>query len=352
MTTGLRISLLVLLSLCFSMGGRALAQEGRSVHAERLRYDARTGEWVELPRLEPGTDRGDLAAARAQMAGAEYRQAHRSIKRWLKDYGGTSELYPEAILLRGQIEKARRNYYRSQEVLTELSQDYAGTAEAEEALFEILNVSEVFLSGVRRKLWGMRILSGTDLALDLLDSITVQAPKSSLAEQAVKTKADFYFNQGDFALSEFEYSRLIQMFPKSRYVRYAMRRSADAALASFAGTQFDDAPLIEAQERYRQYAQQYRGLADQDQVGLILADINEKRGLKEFEIGEYYERTDHPKAAAFYYRSTMSNWPDTIAADKAAVALGRAVGDSTEKEAASALTGTETAASSQDREAD
>ncbi len=339
MLSWLRISLLLCLVLGCSAGRAALAQESRPTRPQRLRFDADRGEWVDLPRLEPGTDSGDLAAVRSLLADARYRKAHKSIKRWLKRYGDTSVLFPEALLMRGQVEKARRNYHVSQEILSQLSQEYQGTAQADEATAELFNIAEVFLSGVRRKVWGVRLLRANDLALDILDGIAVRFPDSSLAEQAVKAKADFHFRQGDFALSELEYARLVQMFPKSRYVRYAMRRSADAALASFAGIRFDDAPLIEAQERYRLYAQQYRGLAEQEQIGLILADIREKRGSKELDIGAYYQQTGHPKAAAFYYRSTVTNWPDTIAANKASAALKGAVGHAAGQQKTPALTG-------------
>ncbi len=289
--------------------------------AERLRFDPERGTWQELAKLEAGTAAGDLAIARASFAAEEYAGARKAINRWLKDYGTGSELYPQVVLLRARVDKAHRDYYLAYGRLTELLDEYGGTATASEAAVEMFNVAEVFLSGVRRKFWGMRLLRATDLGLDILDDLAVRFPETELAEQAIKTKADYFFARGDFGLAELEYSRLAQSFPRSRYRRYAMRRSADSALASFGGMRFDDAPLVEAEERYRDYAAQYRGLAEQEQVGLILEDIQERRAAKEFDIGAYYDKTHQHDAATFYYRSTIKYWPDTIASRKALGAL-------------------------------
>jgi hypothetical protein len=106
-------------------------------------------------------------------------------------------------------------------------------------------------------------------------------------------------------------------------VRYAQRRSADAALASWGGIEFDDAGLIEAEERFSRYLAQYPGLAEQEGIGQILQQIRGQRAAKEYSIGWYYEKTKHPKAAIFYYRSTSENWPDTVAAAQARERLGR-----------------------------
>ena len=127
---------------------------------------------------------------------------------------------------------------------------------------------------------------------------------------------------------------MVETFSRSRYVRRATLQAARAALASFPGTEFDDAALIEAEERFSRYLAQYPGSAEQEGVGLIVADIGETRAAKEFSIGEYYVRTGHGRAALFYYRSTMRHWPETIAALRAAERL-QATGADVEMEGAS-----------------
>ncbi len=337
---GLNCRLSVAVWMCAAAAG--FGQDRPGPRAERLKYDTERGGWVALLAPVAGTDAGDLAFARASLAAEEYARAQRQVRRWLKTYGTGSVLYPHALLLRAQIEKARRSYYVAYATLTELLDAYGATEIADDAAVEMFNIGEVYLSGVRRKFWGMRLLRATDLGLDILDDVAVRFPDTSLAEQAIKTKGDYFFKEGDFGLAELEYNRLATSYAQSRYRRYAMRRSADSALASFGGVRFDDAPLIEAEERYRQYAAEYRGLAEQERVGLILEDILERRAAKEFDVGGYYEKTVHPRAAAFYYRSTIEHWPDTIASRKARAALGAMGEEAPEADvAAGAMVGSE-----------
>lgn len=285
--------------------------------AQQLEYDPKTGQWIEREPPVPGTPPGDLQLARQAFAREDYAKAHRKIRKWLKTYGEQEMLYPEALLLRAEVEIARGDYYQAHKHLQEFLGQYGGTELAERAAYYEFVVAEVFLSGKRRKWLGMRLLNATDTGVEILDEMPNAYPDSTLAQEAIKTKADYYFGQSEFTLAEMEYANLVEEYPRSQWVRYAMRRSAEAALASFGGIDFDDAPLIEAEDRFSHYLARYPGSAEQEGIGQILQQIHAQRAAKEFSIGQYYERTGHLRAARFYYGSTCDNWPDTIAASQA-----------------------------------
>ncbi len=285
--------------------------------AERLKFDAKQSQWVELPPPQPGTAEGDLALAQAMLTDERFAEARKAMKAWVKTYGANDIYYPAALLNRARIEKALRNYYQAYLLLDELLVSFRMSEAAEDAVVELFNIAEVFLSGVKRKVWGMRILDARDLGIEILDRISADYNGTDVAELAIKAKADYFYGRGDFALAEFEFGRLANEYPISRYVRYAMRRGADSALASFRGVAFDDAPLVESEERYRLYARAYPGLAEQEGIGLILQNIRERRAGKELETAYFYRRTKHTKAAAFYLRSVVEHWPGTVAARRA-----------------------------------
>ena len=317
----IRLILPALMMLGGTGPGSAFADEPPPDRPHQLRFDPERSEWIDLPRPEPGTAAGDLAAARASFAERRHKKARRLIKTWQKTYGMASELYPEALLLQARTEKALREYYQAYELLDRLLGEFRSTEVADDAAVELFNIAEVYLSGVRRKLWGMRLLNASDLALDILDRISTEFAGTRLAELSLKAKADYFFDRGDFTLAELEYARLLQDYPESQYRRYAMKHSADAALASFTGVRFDDASLVEAEERYRAYARQYPDHAGREGVNLILHGIRERRAEKEFEIGLYYRRIGQLQAARFYFESVRAHWPDTAAAAKATGAL-------------------------------
>ena len=114
-----------------------------------------------------------------------------------------------------------------------------------------------------------------------------------------------------------QYQRLIEDYPNSRYHQHALRRSAEATLASFTGVDYDEAPLIDVEERYHEYRKRYPAAAQHEGVDLILESVRELRAEKELLVGSYYERTEHFSSAFFCYRFVLSNWADTAAAVKA-----------------------------------
>ncbi len=299
------------------MGG-IVAEASEPPRSEQLQWDASRERWIEKSPPTPGTSGGDLAIAQKAFGDGEFDRANRLVGKWFKSYDESELVYPNAVVLKAKVQKARRRYYEAYLTLDVFLDDYSSSTVMEDVLIELFNIAEVQLSGVKRRNWlGFRWGSMEETGLEILDDISTSYAETSLAEQALKAKGDYFFAKGDFGLAEIEYRRLVQEHGNSRYYRYALRRSAEAALAGFSGTRFDDAPLIEAAERYDLYRRQFPGLAEQEGIGLVLNDIRERRATKEFETGQFYDRIGQGEAAAFYYRSTKDNWPETIAARRA-----------------------------------
>ncbi|MEE8169783.1 MAG: outer membrane protein assembly factor BamD, partial [Phycisphaerae bacterium] len=120
-----------------------------------------------------------------------------------------------------------------------------------------------------------------------------------------------HYQQGEFDEAEVSYARLARDFPRGRFDRLARLRSADSALANFPGVRFDDSSLLEAEARYQSYAAEYPEAAERQGVPERMMRIQESRAKKEYNIGQYYERTDSPRAAIYYYRYVAKTWPDT-----------------------------------------
>jgi outer membrane protein assembly factor BamD (BamD/ComL family) len=305
---------LVVVSLVLTAATAATAQQART---RKLTYDAQRKDWVELPPPPAGTPEGDLRCIRVQIKEGKHRRALSAIKRFVKTYGRADPQYPATLLAKAEALIGRREYYKAYGVVQEFMDAFGGMALTSDALRLKFVIAETYLTGLKRKIWGVRLLSGVDLAFRILDEIAVDHPDSRWAVYAVKTKADYLFHTGDHALAELEYARLLKDYPRSRYVQPSMRRSADAALASFRGIEYDEAALIEADERYRDYLSYYPLTHDTDDIALVLDGIQEQRAEKDFSIGQYYQRTDHLSSAIFYYRSILESWPETIAATKA-----------------------------------
>lgn len=299
-------------------GFRASAEKPR---LRKLTYDSQEKEWVEQTPPLPGTPDGDLFEIRRLNSNEQYGAALKSAKVFEARHGESDALYPEVLLARAEAMIGRKQFDEAHKLLQQFLDEYGGMAITVDALRLEFIIAEAYLGGVKRKVWGIFRVSAVDEGHKILDDIIADYPDTKLAELAHKAKADRLFSAGDHDLAEMEYARLLRDYAQSRYQEYALRRAADAALASFAGLEYDESALVEAQERYEDFRVRFGSAADREQVTVILESIRQSRAEKEHRIGEYYERTDHLSSAVFYYQLVVKEWPDTIAATKSAARL-------------------------------
>ncbi|HEX2971192.1 MAG TPA: outer membrane protein assembly factor BamD, partial [Tepidisphaeraceae bacterium] len=167
--------------------------------------------------------------------------------------------------------------------------------------------------GVKQKVWIFRFPAYEE-GLDILEKVVQRVPGAALAEDAIKSKADYYYRNGEFALAETEYARLAQEFPRGRYPRLALLMSAQSALARFPGVAYDDSALLEARERFVSFRERYPEFAEQENIEAFLRRIDETLAQKHLMVGKWYGRQKHPESAMIYYREVVSRWPNSAAA--------------------------------------
>lgn len=292
-------------------------------YRQRQVLDPQSDQWVdEAPPVIEGPG-DELGQARADLAEGQPAKARRLLTRWLKS-GGDEERYYEAVFLLGDAYFELRDFWKAATQYTTVAENTSGEL-FQSANQRCVDVARAFLSGQKRIVWRILRLPAYDEGVELLDRVWERVPGSRLGELALKLKADFYFNRGDVDLAQDEYANLAQQYPSGRYVQFAMLRTAVAAEAAFPGIRFDDRPLIEAEERYRQLQATFPGYAEREGVDQRLEGIRQQRAEKDCDIARWYERTRQPAAAEFYYRRILQDWPGTLAAAEAQSRL-RALG--------------------------
>jgi outer membrane protein assembly factor BamD (BamD/ComL family) len=307
--------------LSFSAAVRADTPKPPQRHAEQMIFDPQDQEWQVTPEPEAGTEDGDLAIARNWLAREEYKTAQSIIEDWLEEYPD-SPRYPEAIYLKGTCYLELEEYHDAHEAYRKLLDNYPGSLYAEKALSGEFRIAEQYLAGKKRKIWGGLLrISNEDGGLEILNDLIVNYPDTKFAQWALLAKADYYYISGQFGLAEDTYTMYAREYPRTRHHSYALLQAARSALASFAGIRYDESSLIEAQERFTQFKEQYPELARQQEVPVLLEQIASTRADKTLHTAKFYERTEHLQAAKYYYRKTVRNWPETPAGMEAAQKL-------------------------------
>lgn len=324
------LRLAILISAALVAPVTALAQVN-DTYRERLEYDTKTGEWVEIPAPVPGTDGGDLAIARALLAQNQYKDARDAFEDWFETYP-ESDLRREALfyaaeteIMAEDAEPKTGDVMQAYNWLEEILQAWPGSDLADRAVRRELVIAEMLLFKDRKqRIWkGAIWLGAEDEALDMLSKIAdTWAVGTPVAEQALRLKADYHYQNGQFDEAELTYARLMRDFPRGRYRKIALLRSGQSALARFPGVEFDDADLLEAQVYLRDFKTQYPQESDAYHVPQTLTRIQDSLAEKDFTVAQFYERTSKLDAAAYYYRHIMDSWPDSTWAAQSKERLG------------------------------
>lgn len=302
-------------------------------HAEHLVFNEKTGEWEHGVEPIPGTEDGDLDIARQWLARGEYKTTCKIVRDWMKQYGSDAPRYPEALYLYGTAYLERGLYRQAHKAYQELLNNYPGSEYAESALSQEFRIAEQYMAGKRKRIWGGLLwFRDREGGIAIMDDLVANYSDTPLAEMAQMAKAEYYFSRGELDLAESEYATFAREYPRSRWHARALLMSARCAQGRFAGIKFDEAPLIEAEERYRQYLREYPAAAERDEVSTTLEQITATRADKTLDIGKFYEKTEKFQAARFYYREIIIRWPKTPAALEARNRLA-AIGEPLEEPA-------------------
>ncbi len=286
---------------------------------ERQVLDPNTGAWIDQARPDAEGPLGEVDEARRLIAEGDWKQARPILKKWTKA-NPDDERYFEAMLLLGDTYFLGKDYWNAVERYQEVADNAAGE------LFHLaqsrsVDCARAFLAGEKRILWGFIPLPAYDDGCDILDRVWQRAPGTRLGEFALKQKADFRYDRGEFEIAKDEYANLVQQYPSGRHIQSSMLRSAESAEASFNGVKFDDRPLVDADVRFRQFKEEFPPLAEREAVDARLEGIRQKRADKDLDIAQWYERTKARDAAVFYYQRIVKDWPDTLAASQAQARL-------------------------------
>lgn len=300
--------------------GVTLAQEQLR---EREVLDPNRDAWVPAPTAPV---LGVLAAARQMIADGDEDDARDLLEDWLDDNPDDQNYY-DGVYLMGEAYFADDKFWQAYEQFNQVADSTAGDLFFA-AVRRSMDVARAFLAGEPRIIWKILRLPAQPDGVDILDRVEERVPGTRTAQEAIKIKADYFFEDGQMRLAQDEYQRLYRDYPDGRYARAALLRSAVAAEASFAGIRFDDTPLIEADERYRTVEDVYPAFAEREAVAERRRGIRRQRADKDLDVARWYQRSRNPEAAAFYYRLVIRDYAGTQAADEARdslVTLGFAV---------------------------
>jgi len=278
--------------------------------ASKQEYEFIDGKWVRIAPPAKGTAAGELSLIRQKVARGHGRRACRAAKRFLRKYPGDPAC-EEVTYLWGEAEIVRGRLFQAYGKFEDQFAQWPNGQYAERSLLREYEIAESFLGGTKRIVMGIIYIPAKGDGLEILARIVEHAPGSSLAEKALMRIGDHHYQHYDYEEAAEAYDRFLVLFGNTPRAPRAMLQAARATYASFHGIAFEDAPLLNARQRFRVFAERYPDRARKANVAQILQRIHVTLAEKTYRTGQFYERIGRKKPARFYYRLVVGDYSRT-----------------------------------------
>lgn len=185
----------------------------------------------------------------------------------------------------------------------------------EEALNYKLQIAECFRTGARKRFFGIKAMPkwayARTLACEIYNEVITSLPCHELAAEALWGKANLHWEDYDFKESVDAFQTLIRRFPRHELASEAYlcinRVYLNQACSEFQNPDLLALAEINTKKFARAFPKDERIEESEQDVQAIKEYY--ARGL--FETGQFYERKEKPLASSIYYKTAISEFPDT-----------------------------------------
>ena len=307
------VSILVFVVICFGSFGLncAYGQETYRLDDGKLQSDS---------QYDPATPEGKYQAIRKAYAADKYGKTIKLADKWLKKNENHS-FDMDVRMIRGHAQMAKKNYYKALYDYEYVARVYTASEQFWTALSREFEIAEIYTSGVKRKLMGMRLLAAFGESEEIYIRIQERAPGSDLGERANIALGNQYYDRKEYLSAIDAYEMFLLNYPRSVNSQQVMLRLIRANLARFKNVQYDSTCLIDAIQRIRQYQRMYPQSAQElDMAGLSKKAVESLAG-KALLDAKWYTYRNEKVSAVYLFERVITDYPNTAASEQAAVLL-------------------------------
>ncbi|MBN1456351.1 MAG: outer membrane protein assembly factor BamD [Sedimentisphaerales bacterium] len=274
------------------------------------------GEWKDLATLEDGDYL--LAVARIKQSVAEGNKS--SI---VKELNQVKTDYPELAgadldsYMKGEILFAEGKWSKASMQYDQFLESYADSWLFSAALERQFSIATAFLGGQKRTALKIFKLAAYEEGEKIMEKIADRAGDAPIAKRALIAVANSYEKREKYLDAYEAWAEVSNRWPTGETGKLAMLKMAETLHSAYKGPRYDPSSLKSAQSYYKDFEDRHPELSQEYKIGENIAMIDEQAAYKQFQIAEYYHRTDSLQAANIYYNSVIENWPDSNAAKMA-----------------------------------
>lgn len=277
------------------------------------------GDWVETDAPEPGSDEAFLADMRRFIAEGRSSLARSQLQRFVDDRLGTDDpRLPEALLALADAKVADGAEYKALFDYEFLIRSFPSSPEYVTAIQRELEIAQRYAGGLRRTVFGFRLLNAGPVAEELFVRAAERLPRSEIAEEALIGLGDFYYRDREMRLAADVYDIFLRKFPVSRHRERAMVRRILANVALYKGPRYNPQPIEQALTLVQEFQSRYP--LEAEQIGItesLEIRIDESAGAHMLETAQWYLKQGDGPGARLMLRRLLDKHPRTTAASTA-----------------------------------
>ncbi|MCK4752884.1 MAG: tetratricopeptide repeat protein [Planctomycetes bacterium] len=247
-------------------------------------------------------------------------QAKKAFDEFKKDFpevaGPDMDAFIKAELLfaKGKFTKAARSYKK-------FLKDFPESELYEAVLDRQFAIATAFLAGEKKTVLKVFRIKGYAEGARIMENITERAGKAPIATKAALAVAQSYEKRKKFNDAYQQWSSISARWATGSIGKQSLLGMARCKHADYKGPKFDASNLKTARTYYENFKARYSKDAGKIQVNDKLKQIEEQIAHKQFDIGQYYQRTGSEQSANLYYQMVIDNWPNSTAAKMAKAAM-------------------------------
>ena len=248
----------------------------------------------------------------------DYKRATGEFKKLLRAYKESKEA-AEAQYYLGRCEEARGDGYKAFLAYRKTIQTYPSTTRFDEILERELQLSNDFLEGKKRKLFGTAaMLPARDKAAEIFQAIVDDGPFSEYGVLAQYRLGLVHLALQDYEQAVSAFEQVITRYPASRLVADARFQIAQASLKGVFRSGYDQSPTDQALRELETFVREYTDSELTEEAKSRLHELKERRAQHEYEVGTFYEQRRRVSSALIHYETVVKQFAQTSWAPKAA----------------------------------
>jgi outer membrane protein assembly factor BamD len=242
--------------------------------------------------------------------GAKYSEVVKVLKGLVDEYP-QSVFAPRAQYMIAILHEENAEYSKAAKEFQKLIADFPRTAELDDAMERLFKIGNMYLTGEKERLLGVRVIPVYPKAVEIFSFIVDTAPYGSFGDQALLRLGLTYRKMGKLKEAVQSFEKLIENYPDSFLVDEAHYQLAETSYDFAQIADQDQTVRQEAVDHLDQYLKTYQSSALSERAKVLKRQLSEQDAEKKYRIARYYDKRGFTESATIYYEDVTLKYPNT-----------------------------------------